>query len=100
MIAPFMNLTALPAFTDRYIWMLDDGARAIVLDPGESGPVAEALDARRLELAAILVTHHQAARGDVEDDRELTIGHIGFFGRTAPSASTLHRNARLMNELR
>lgn len=53
-----MNLTALPAFSDNYIWMLDDGHRAIVVDPGESGPVIAALDARRLELAAILVTHH------------------------------------------
>ena len=60
MIAPFMNLTALPAFADNYIWMIDDGARAIVVDPGEPGPVAEALDARRLELAGILVTHHHA----------------------------------------
>ena len=61
MIAPsVMNLTALPAFADNYIWMIDDGARAIVVDPGEPGPVAEALDARRLELAAILVTHHHA----------------------------------------
>ena len=40
--------------------MIDDGARAIVVDPGEPGPVAAALDARRLELAAILVTHHHA----------------------------------------
>ncbi len=47
MIAPsVMNLTALPAFVDNYIWMLDDGARAIVVDPGEPGPVHEALDAR------------------------------------------------------
>jgi hydroxyacylglutathione hydrolase len=53
-----MNLTALPAFSDNYIWMLDDGHRAIVVDPGESGPVIAALDARRLGLAAILVTHH------------------------------------------
>jgi len=61
MIAPFvMNLTALPAFADNYIWMIDDGARAIVVDPGEPGPVAEALDSRRLELAAILMTHHHA----------------------------------------
>ena len=40
--------------------MIDDGARAIVVDPGEPGPVIEALDARRLELAAILMTHHHA----------------------------------------
>jgi hydroxyacylglutathione hydrolase len=55
-----MNLTALPAFSDNYIWMLDDGREAIVVDPGESAPVASALDARGLGLAGILVTHHHA----------------------------------------
>ena len=53
-----MNLTALPAFSDNYIWMLDDGRKAIVVDPGEPGPVEIALDARSLALAGILVTHH------------------------------------------
>ena len=55
-----MNLTALPAFTDNYIWMLDDGKHAVVVDPGEPAPVIAALDARQLVLAAILVTHHHA----------------------------------------
>jgi hydroxyacylglutathione hydrolase len=53
-----MNLTALPAFSDNYIWMLDDGREAIVVDPGEAAPVESALDARALALAGILVTHH------------------------------------------
>jgi len=61
MIAAFaMKLTALTAFTDNYIWMIDDGHRAIVVDPGEPGPVFAALDQHGLELAAILVTHHHA----------------------------------------
>ncbi len=55
-----MNLTALPAFNDNYIWMLDDGHHAIVVDPGDSAPVLAALEARHLVLAAILVTHHHA----------------------------------------
>jgi hydroxyacylglutathione hydrolase len=55
-----MNLIALPAFTDNYIWMLHDGRDAVVVDPGESAPVIAALDAQRLTLAAILVTHHHA----------------------------------------
>jgi hydroxyacylglutathione hydrolase len=55
-----MTLTALPAFTDNYIWMLDDGHHAVVVDPGDSAPVIAALDARQLVLAAILVTHHHA----------------------------------------
>ena len=53
-----MNLIALPAFTDNYIWMLRDGTRALVVDPGEAGPVEAAPDALHLTLAAILVTHH------------------------------------------
>ncbi len=55
-----MNLIALPAFSDNYIWMLHDGHNAIVVDPGESAPVLKALDSHQLQLAAILVTHHHA----------------------------------------
>jgi hydroxyacylglutathione hydrolase len=53
-----MNLVALPAFADNYIWMLHDGRQALVVDPGEAAPVRAALDARSLRLAGILVTHH------------------------------------------
>jgi hydroxyacylglutathione hydrolase len=53
-----MKLVALPAFADNYIWMLHDGARAFVVDPGDDAPVVAALDELQLELAAILVTHH------------------------------------------
>lgn len=53
-----MNLIALPAFTDNYIWMLHDGHQALVVDPGEASPVEVALDADGLALAGILVTHH------------------------------------------
>ncbi len=55
-----MNLIALPAFSDNYIWMLHDGQRALIVDPGESAPVERALDAKGLVLAGILVTHHHA----------------------------------------
>ena len=55
-----MELLALPAFSDNYIWLLHDGAQALVVDPGDAAPVQAALDARGLELAAILVTHHHA----------------------------------------
>ncbi len=53
-----MNLIALPAFADNYIWMVHDDARAFVVDPGDAAPVAQALEQRNLQLAGILVTHH------------------------------------------
>lgn len=55
-----MNLLALPAFSDNYIWMLHDGRQAAVVDPGDAAPVEAALDAAGLTLATILVTHHHA----------------------------------------
>lgn len=55
-----MNLIALPAFADNYIWMIHDGKRCIVVDPGDASVVITALAARSLTLAGILVTHHHA----------------------------------------
>jgi hydroxyacylglutathione hydrolase len=55
-----MNLVALPAFADNYIWMLHNGKQAVVVDPGDAAPVCKALDDAGLTLAAILVTHHHA----------------------------------------
>jgi hydroxyacylglutathione hydrolase len=55
-----MNLVALPAFADNYIWMVHDDSRAFVVDPGDAAPVIAALQSRRLQLAGILVTHHHA----------------------------------------
>ena len=53
-----MNLIALPAFADNYIWMLHDGRQALVVDPGDATPVLETLERLGLHLSGILVTHH------------------------------------------
>lgn len=55
-----MNLVALPAFADNYIWMLHDGREALVVDPGEATAVRDALHSRQLTLSGILVTHHHS----------------------------------------
>ena len=55
-----MELIALPAFSDNYIWMLHDGENAIVVDPGSAAPVSDALRERGLRLSTILVTHHHS----------------------------------------
>ena len=53
-----MNLIALPAFEDNYLWLLHDGQRALVVDPGDAQPVRNALKRLNLQLQGILVTHH------------------------------------------
>lgn len=55
-----MDLIALPALADNYVWLLHDGRQALVVDPGDAAPVQAALCARHLRLATILVTHHHA----------------------------------------
>lgn len=54
-----MHLLPLPALADNYIWLLhDDDGNAIVVDPGDAAVVEQALVAHRLQLRAILLTHH------------------------------------------
>ena len=55
-----MDLLAVPAFADNYIWMLHDGQGAVVVDPGDAAPVVRTLDTLGLQLRGILVTHHHA----------------------------------------
>lgn len=72
-----MNLLALPAFNDNYIWMLHDGRDAVVVDPGGSAPVIEALSSMKLRLVAILVTHHHADHvGGIDALRPLLMGPV------------------------
>jgi len=53
-----LDAVPLPAFEDNYIWLLSDGAgAALVVDPGDAGPVLAAADGG-LRIAGVLLTHH------------------------------------------
>ena len=53
-----LELRAIPAFEDNYIWVLVDSEdRAIIVDPGDATPVFAAI-AEGLRPVAILLTHH------------------------------------------
>jgi hydroxyacylglutathione hydrolase len=68
-----MKLIPLPAFQDNYLWLLHDGQRALVVDPGDAGPVQAHLAAHGLQLEAILVTHHHPDHiGGVDALRDAT----------------------------
>jgi hydroxyacylglutathione hydrolase len=53
-----LAIRAVRAFKDNYIWMLEAGANAVAVDPGDAAPVEEFLEARGLGLTAVLATHH------------------------------------------
>ncbi|MGE3317739.1 MAG: hydroxyacylglutathione hydrolase [Candidatus Berkiella sp.] len=56
------TIVAIPAFNDNYIWALHslEGQQIIVVDPGDAAPVLNYLQANKLSLYAILITHHHA----------------------------------------
>lgn len=54
-----MNLISIPAFQDNYIWVLvDNDRRCVIVDPGESAPVLDAIKENAWQPEAILLTHH------------------------------------------
>jgi hydroxyacylglutathione hydrolase len=53
-----VTITAIPAFSDNYIWMIADTKHAVVVDPGQAQPVLDRLQRDGLTLTAILLTHH------------------------------------------
>jgi hydroxyacylglutathione hydrolase len=55
-----LNVLAIPAFNDNYLWLMHDDRHAVVVDPGDAMPIIKALRERGLTLAAILLTHRHA----------------------------------------
>lgn len=53
-----LEVEAIAAFADNYIWALHDGRVAAVVDPGDAQPVLRFLQERGLALGAIVITHH------------------------------------------
>lgn len=54
-----LEIRPIPAFDDNYIWLLTrpDAQAAVVVDPGDEGPVIERLRRAGLDLTGILITH-------------------------------------------
>lgn len=57
-----IDVIPIPALKDNYIWLLRRAgvAQCAVVDPGDARPVMDYLRTERLDLAAVLITHHHA----------------------------------------
>ena len=53
-----MQVVPVSAFKDNYVWTMRNETHAAVVDPGEARPVLDYLAREKLQLAAILATHH------------------------------------------
>lgn len=53
-----VEVIALPAFTDNYIWVLRHKGQVAVVDPGDARPVRDYLAKTGDNLCAVLITHH------------------------------------------
>lgn len=63
-----LQVWPIPAFDDNYIWCIHDGVSALVVDPGDAGPVLDYLESQSLNLTGILITHHHADHtGGIQD---------------------------------
>ncbi len=76
-----LTIFPIPAFKDNYIWtFFDKNNHAWVVDPGDATPVIEVLEAKRLKLQGIFITHHHRDHmGGVSDllkynDRVMVVG--------------------------
>lgn len=85
-----VEILALPAFDDNYIWLLRAGGHAAVVDPGDATPVLDHLGRSGDRLCAILTTHHH---GDhVGGIGELLARHsVPVFGPAAENIASVNR---------
>lgn len=52
-----MNINPVQAFSDNYIWVIDNGTDGIIVDPGEAQDVLAYIEEKHLNLEAIILTH-------------------------------------------
>jgi len=88
-----LNITAIPALRDNYIWAIHDETHVAIVDPGEAAPVLAFLGRTGLKLTAILCTHrHNDHIGGIAELRG--VYNVPVYGRSHP------RNPHVTNELR
>ena len=63
-----MIIHPIKAFSDNYIWCIQEEIEAVVVDPGDAKGVLDYLEEKQLRLAAILLTHkHEDHTGGIQE---------------------------------
>ncbi|MGB3160077.1 MAG: hydroxyacylglutathione hydrolase [Carnobacterium sp.] len=63
-----MTVYPIKAFSDNYIWIIEEGTEAVIVDPGEAKHVIAYLEEKQLRLNSILLTHnHDDHIGGVQE---------------------------------
>lgn len=94
-----LDITAIPALRDNYIWIVHDGRHALVVDPGEAQPALEFLAARGLQPVAILCTHRHADHtGGIAELRG--VYNVPVYGRRHVGNQRIPGNPHITHDLR
>lgn len=89
-----LNITAIPAFADNYIWCLHDEHTAVAVDPGDAAPVLSFLREHNLDLKALLITHHHPDHvGGIADLRRV-YPELKVFGPDNPRIDGITQQVR------
>ncbi|MCA9765236.1 MAG: hydroxyacylglutathione hydrolase [Carnobacterium sp.] len=85
-----MDICPIKAFSDNYIWVIEEGTEAVIVDPGEAKGVIGYLAEKNLELKAILLTHnHDDHIGGVQEIL-VTYPDISIYGPEETSSLANH----------
>jgi len=84
-----ISVVPVRAFQDNYIWVLRGDGKAAVVDPGDARPVLAYLRAEKLQLGAILNTHHHADHvgGNAELLQHCKVPVYGPYDERIPTVS-------------
>ncbi len=93
-----LDITAIPALSDNYVWLVRHGQHALLIDPGEAQPVLDYLHAHHLSPTQIWVTHQHGdhiggiaeLRRHYPDCRVFGADNIALADETVRDSSPMH----------
>lgn len=90
-----LQVIAIPAYNDNYIWCIRNQNDCVVVDPGDAGPVIEYCQDEQLSLCGILITHHHWDHTDGIDSLLKANPDIPIYG---PNTSKIKQITHILNE--